>query len=916
MRPSLLALIVLAIPSLVISEETKPRTERWSLDDYAGVEGAYEPQISPDGKSLLWTKTTANDEAGTNVSSLMLTGLDDEFEIQLTRGSVSASSARWSPDGKKIAFLSSRPDPDAGSKRARSAGDEESLEQIWILDMRGGEPFALTSGTRDVSAFEWRSNDSILYIAQEEASIYEQEIEESEDTSTIVEDARNEPPVRVFEVFTEDSSVLRITKNTDWIDTISVSPDGKQMVTVHQKSLSYGWDSKTPPEVFITEIESGKQTKIFEDRRYEISKILWEPNSSAFFAAGLYGSSPTTTEATITRLYRYEVASNTLEDVDLKWGNGLSNDPGYYAPTYTVVPDGFVALLANGAVNRAARYKRSGKTWRQEFLSGDNIGRMFDVVGSPTSKSLVYLVSAPDMPEQWHVAKIDDYKLKSPRQLTTLNPQFDTKRLAKAEIITWMGARDHSIEGILHYPHDYEPGKTYPLIVNIHGGPFGADYYCWNPSWYDVTNYYCQEGAFVLSPNYHGSSNYGLEFAESISNGKYYEYPVEDIEKGIDDLIAKGLVDGDRIGLKGWSNGAILTLALIAKSPRYKAAASGAGGAEWIADWANCAFGDSFGRYYFGGNPLDNPEIYRKLAPIFDFKNVTTPTIIFHGDIDTAVPTLHGWMQFRALQFYAKTDVRFVLFPGEEHSIRQNAHKKRKVEEEAAWFAKYLFGKPEPIGETPVARPGTQLERLVHVASASNDGTRYGVMSSGILAPEMVEYSGYTISKFEITRAQFAEFRPDSSLRTDESNLPATDVTFETAQAYAKWLSEKLGEKCSLVDAGTADAIYGDPDASQNTLDYWAGYSLNPEEAARALAAIGGKSLLLPVGSFPGDADPHRKSSVVFDLNGNAAEWTLDEEGKGVLRGGSADLPIDAMVKNRQAAPAYRGFRVMKAGGQ
>ena len=913
MRLSLLALIAIAIPSITLSADEKPRTERWSLDDYAGVEGAYEPLISPDGKMLLWSKSVANDDAGTNVSSLMLTGLEEEFEIQLTRGSVSASSARWSPDGKKIAFLSSRPDPDASSKRARSSGgDEDSHEQIWILDMRGGEPSALTSGTRDVSAFEWRSNDSILYIAQEEASIYEQEIEESEDTTTIVEDAKNEPPVRVFEVSIEDSSVTRITKNTDWIDTLSVSPDGKYTVTVHQKSLSYGWDSRIAPEVFLTEIESGKQDRIFDDRRYEISKIQWEPDSSAFFAAGLYGSTPTSTEATITRLYRYDVAKSALEDVDLKWENGLSNDPGYYAPTYTLVPDGFVALLANGAVNRAARYKRSGKSWKQEFLKGDDIPKIFDVVGSPTSKSLVYLVSAPDTPDQWYVAKMDDEKLKSPRKLTSLNPSFDTKRLAKAEIVTWKGARDHQIEGILHYPHNYEVGKAYPLIVNIHGGPFGADYLSWNPSWYDVTNYYCQEGAFVLSPNYHGSSNYGLEFAESIANGKYYEYPVEDIEKGIDDLIAKGLVDADKIGLKGWSNGAILTLALIAKSPRYKAASSGAGGAEWTADWANCAFGDSFGRYYFGGNPLQNPDIYRKLSPIFDFDKVKTPTIIFHGEVDTAVPALHGWMQFRALQSVSKADVRFVLFPGEEHSIRQSAHKKRKVEEEAAWFAKHLFGKPELIGEIPVARPGTQLERLIQISSAANDGTRLGVVKAGQLVPEMVEYSGYTISKFEITRAQFAAFENSQAPSAQDANFPATDITFEKAKSYAVWLSKTLGEEFALLDADAADEIYGEPDAAQNTLDYWAGYTLNPEEAKRAIDAVGAKSLLMPVGSFPGDADPYAKSNVVFDLNGNAAEWTIDADGKGELRGGSADMPVDSMATDGEAGPAYRGFRVMK----
>ena len=137
------------------------------------------------------------------------------------------------------------------------------------------------------------------------------------------------------------------------------------------------------------------------------------------------------------------------------------------------------------------------------------------------------------------------------------------KALSRAEIVRWKGALDEEVEGLLHYPHQYQAGKKYPLVVMIHGGPFGADFDGWEETWAYPPNLVCARGAFVLKPNYHGSSNYGLKFAESIGNGKYY-LPVEDIEKGIDHVVAKGLVEPKKVALSGWSNGAILTMASIA----------------------------------------------------------------------------------------------------------------------------------------------------------------------------------------------------------------------------------------------------------------------------------------------------------------------------------------------------------------
>ena len=152
-------------------------------------------------------------------------------------------------------------------------------------------------------------------------------------------------------------------------------------------------------------------------------------------------------------------------------------------------------------------------------------------------------------------------------------------------------------------------GKKYPLITATHGGPSGADHDSWSESWAYSNNLLNQRGSFILKTNYHGSNSYGLKWVESICCGKYYELEIPDIEKGVDSLIAKGLVDPDRIGALGWSNGSILSIQLMIVDPdRYKAAAVGAGDVEWISDWANVDFGEAFDDYYFGKLPLQDPR--------------------------------------------------------------------------------------------------------------------------------------------------------------------------------------------------------------------------------------------------------------------------------------------------------------------
>lgn len=170
-----------------------------------------------------------------------------------------------------------------------------------------------------------------------------------------------------------------------------------------------------------------------------------------------------------------------------------------------------------------------------------------------------------------------------------------------------------------------------------------------------------------------------------------------------------------------------------------------------------------------------------------------------------------------------------------------------------------------------------------------------------------------TIGRFEVTRAQYAAFDKNYKVEPGAENFPASGITLENAKAYAAWLAKLTGQTYRLPNEDEVAALYKST-ADENTLDYWAGYALNPDDAARLEAKLkelgGGASLLKEVGSFAGNGGEDEE--LVFDLGGNAAEWALTKKGTGTALGGSADRPADSKLKGTAPALAYTGFRIVR----
>ncbi|PYU06837.1 MAG: peptidase S9 [Acidobacteria bacterium] len=903
---SLLAAITVCLAALRADEQKPAPKEPWKPEDIIYGESAGQFRISPDGKWAVWVKSSGNKEKDTRVSNLFLASLTENREIPLTRGADNNSQPRWSPNAETIAFLSSRARPQPKPDTAPM--------QIWLINPRGGEPWPLTELARAPQHLEWLDNDTLIYSAEEDPALYEQEVKRKKDDSNVVDDADHAPPVRLYKIGVKDGKITRLTMNTDWIDGWSVSRNGKYAVASHQRSLHYEFDQKVPPVVFLHDLSNGTEKQIFTEGRIRPFGYDWAPDGSGFYAAAPFSTDPRFLTAFILLLYHYDVASGKVTQVPLDWENGLGSG-------LESSPDGFVASLAAGSRLGHARYiaekSANGWSWHRHALEGEHARNMQGFSLSEDGKTIVYQYSTASKLPQWYRAQLDGTKIVNPVQITKLNEGLINGRAyAKTEVIRWKGSQDEEVEGILYYPTNYEPGKKYPLITAVHGGPAGADLDDWSDSWAYPVNLLTQRGAFVLRPNYHGSGNYGLKWVESICCGKYYDLETPDINMGVDYLISKGLADPDRIATLGWSNGSILSVSLITTYPaRYKAASVGAGDVEWISDWGNVDFGQSFDAYYFGKSPLEDPELYIRKSPFFKMDKVQAPVLIFHGTADRNVPPAQSWSFFRALQYYGKP-VKFVVFPGEPHGPRKLSHQMRKVEEEVAWFDKYFFKAEKPSNEA--LKEGSPIDAAFRTKNLARSDGRYGVAftpkvkgAKPALIPELVKRGELEIGRFEVTRAQFAEFEKSYKIDSGTENHPANGVTLDQAKSYAAWLSKLTGETWRVPNDGEISGY--DKHDGENTLDYWAGYTLNPDDAARLakkLAELRGTApLLKPVGSFTGQGKEDEE--LIFDLGGNVGEWVLTRDGKGKVIGGSADCPADPKA-NCSPAPAYIGFRVVR----
>lgn len=655
--------------------------QKVSTDDLLYAESVNEQRISPDGSSVAWVKSGYVAGSEVPVNNLFVTRLSDLSTQQVTDyHGESVSSVMWSPDGSVLSFVT-----DAAAQGATA----EPSAQVWTWRQGQASPSPLTSVEGGVQGYAWKDRATLLYLKEDKAGPGSKD--SLDDTIHVTEYAQ--APVRLFKLDISSGKTEKITSNGDKIAGIVVSPDGNSafMMRTRAKSsaISGQFYGNIPVTNHLLDLKTGADKQVFKNVKQALG-AGWSLDSKTLYVNETY-CPDNRGQAYIVKLGKRDMATGAESQVNLSWEQGLME-----GATLKSVPDGFFTFVAEGCNPKLVKYTPSGNAYTRVMMKGEHQGHLSIIDVSADGKTICYQSSSQSTPPQCFVASLDGGSVVGPRQYTKFNPQFEGKVMAKSESVTWTGALGDTVEGMLFYPADYKPGKRYPLVLVIHGGPFGSTLDAWDtgyPRWtypYQLLSY---KGAFVLDANYHGSSDYGFAFADSIKNAKFYEYPLEDLENGISRLVDLGLVDVNKLGTLGWSNGSILSNALIATDSRFKAASCGAGGAEWVTLWGQCQFGGGMMTYYFGGDPIAKPDTYKDpaLAPFYNAKKVKTPTLMFLAGDDVNVPPDQTWVTYRGIQKYAHVPVELYVFPGEPHVLQKLSHQKRKMVEEQKWFDKYLF---------------------------------------------------------------------------------------------------------------------------------------------------------------------------------------------------------------------------------
>jgi len=380
---------------------------------------------------------------------------------------------------------------------------------------------------------------------------------------------------------------------------------------------------------------------------------------------------------TNTKIFRIDVGSEKsfrlAEKLDENPSNLVWNEKGIYGafwkktlrPIYRIDPiDGSYKMLSGlpHIVNGFA-FSKKGEKFALNARNGDQLNEIW--LAGNNNQSVI------------------------PKKVSQFTGQIENWHVAQSEIVIWRSKDGTLIEGVLHKPEDYDPTKKYPLLVVIHGGPTGID----TPQ--PVTAYvypivqWLNKGALVLRPNYRGSAGYGEAFrslnVENLGVGDAW-----DVITGVDFLSAKGLIDTEKIGVMGWSQGGYISAFLTTNTDRFKAISVGAGISNWMTYYVNTDI-HPFTIQYLKANPWDNEEIYKKTSPMTNIKKATTPTLIQHGEFDKRVPIPNAYELLQGLRDQGVA-AELIVYKGFGHGITKPKERLAATWHNWQWFGKYVWG--------------------------------------------------------------------------------------------------------------------------------------------------------------------------------------------------------------------------------
>ena len=631
-------------------------------EDYMKFEFVGAPSLSPDGKQVVFTLTKINERANRRNTTIWVVPFDGSAPPrQLTSDTSSSTNPQWSPDGSTLAFTSSR--------------GEAAKSQLWLLPMAGGEPQRLTNFKNGVMTYQWSpAGDRFAVVSKSGPS----------DKGTSLSDVRHYTHIRykfndtgwfddkrthLWVVGRKSAMAKQITDGDEWDDTDPQwSPDGKRLAFVSDRTgLAYETSRNT--DVWTVPAEGGSLTKI-SDHAEADSSPRWSPDGNTIAFAG------SVNPRQHPKIYLASASGGTASKLAVDGLDLLVADMKWTNPGTILFESGVHGTFHLFSVDLNARKVSS-------LLNGERAIRNVSAQGG----RLAYMVNDFKTLDDIYVSSADG---SGERRLTFHNqPLWKDVELSGVERLPYKSTDGTPVDGFLVKPIGWQPGKKYPLILSVHGGPAGQYGVDWNHEF----QVYAGKGYGVFFSNPRGSTGYGEEFARGIKNN-WGKMDYTDVMTGLDEALKRNAwIDADRLGVTGGSYGGFMTNWIVGHNNRFKAAVTLRSVVNFISDdgTRDGAYGHEED---FKGFLFDYFDQYWEASPLQYAANVKTPTLILHSDNDFRVPLEQGEQWFRALKHYGVT-TELVIFPRENHNLTRTGEPKHIAESmnwQLYWFEKYVLG--------------------------------------------------------------------------------------------------------------------------------------------------------------------------------------------------------------------------------
>jgi dipeptidyl aminopeptidase/acylaminoacyl peptidase len=678
-----LSITILVLCFSAIAAVAQPAPRGITPEDYYAFEFLSDPNISPDGKLVAYTVTKVDRAQNRRNTSVWMVATDgSRAPWQFTTSPQSSNSPRWSPDGKSLAFLSSRPESAPSVAASQTAPPaEQPRAQVYLLSMNGGEARRITNLKNGVSLFRWSPDGTRLVVVSRLGpgdsradNKDRSDVRHYKNTSYKFNDTGwfDDRRTHLWIIDVKSGSAKQITDGNDWNDSDPQwSPDGTRIAFVSNRT-GKEYDENRNTDVWVISAEGGPLTKI-SDHDEADDQPRWSPDGKWIaFTGELHDRDhPKIWLAPATGGAPSVLAANGLDLIPgrLEWSdNGRSiyfesGVKGEFQLFRVDVPTKSFAQVTSGA--RAVRGVDFNFSTRTITYTANDFKHLDDL----------YLA---------------DLNGKNERKLTNLNEAlWKQLQLADVERFTYKSADDWDIDGFFVKPIGWQEGKKYPMILSIHGGPAGQ----YGVDWYQEFQVYAARGYAVVFTNPRGSTGYGQKFERGIT-GEWGGKDYVDIMNGLDAALKRyPWLDTGRMGVTGGSYGGFMTNWILGHTDRFKAAVTLRSLSNFISDdgTRDGAYGHAPD---FGGDIFQKFDFYWERSPLKYAKNVKTPTLILHSDNDFRVPIEQGEQWFRALKHFGVT-TEIVFFPRENHNLTRTGEPKHLIESmnwQLYWFDKFLNG--------------------------------------------------------------------------------------------------------------------------------------------------------------------------------------------------------------------------------